>query len=168
MNKASTRPTSTSILGSSSQEINDADAEKPNLVGGASRLQGNHAIQHQGPIGESVLSMGKSGDGSSCHGNKLIKGVHDFQPEKVMILTPTHDIDQKAEESETISEDDSDDNIERNRYGQKATALDVGGHDESSNDSDDEDDNGMEELLLLDDANQENLDEQDMAEYEKK
>ena len=69
MNKASTRPTSTSILGSSSQEINDADAEKPKLVGGASRLQGNHAIQHQDQIGEPHLNIGQNGDVNSCNGN---------------------------------------------------------------------------------------------------
>ena len=75
------------------------------------------------------------------------------------MLSPTNNNDQKVEESDTISEDDSDENIERNRYGQEAVVLDVGGQDDSSNDSDDEDDNGMEELLLLDDANQEQFDE---------
>ena len=122
-------------------------------------------MQHQAPLGiDLLLNQGKSGIVTSARSSKNNACGGNFSSRKITTSPPNQNNQQKVgEQSDSLSDEISDDDIERDRYGKKG----LDGQDETSNESDDEDDNGMEELLLLDDAGQEQLDEQDVLDEKK-
>ena len=154
MNKASTRPTSTSILGSSSQEVNDADTQKSQIGVGVQRL--NQPIRHLGPHGIDLVPKNEQSrnisEVSEKHGHELLSERDGPRPPE------NSDRDQNEVEN---SDDERSNGTQEGRETNRDRFKPM--EDDGSNDSDIDDG----ELILMEDAGQDDQDSEEEKDEKK-